>query len=75
MSARLPSCKPKDVERVLLKLGFVERRQRGSHKIFVRESDQRRAVLPWHNRDLRRGTLRRIIRDTGLSLEEFVDRL
>jgi predicted RNA binding protein YcfA (HicA-like mRNA interferase family) len=39
MSPRLPSCTPTEFERVLRKLGFVEDRQRGSHKVFVRASD------------------------------------
>jgi len=53
----------------------VEDRQRGSHKVFFRAADDRTVVLPWHRRDLKLGTLRAIIKATGLTIEEFVARL
>jgi len=72
MSPRLPSCTPTELERVLRKLGFVEDRQRGSHKVFVRASDDRTVVVPWHNRDLKRGTLHALVKGTGLTIDEFL---
>jgi len=72
MSPHLPSCTPAEFERVLRKLGFVEERQRGSHKVFVRASDNRTAVVPWHSRDLKRGTLHALVKSTGLTVEEFL---
>jgi len=75
MSPRLPSCTPVDIERALRKLGFVEDRQRGSHKVFIRASDNRTVVLPWHNRDLKRGTLHAIVKGTGLTDDDFLKML
>ena len=72
MSPRLPSCTPVDIERALRKLDFSEDRQRGSHKVFVRASDNRTVVVPWHNRDLKRGTLHAIVKGTGLTIDEFL---
>jgi predicted RNA binding protein YcfA (HicA-like mRNA interferase family) len=72
VSPRLPSCTPADVERALRKLGFVDDRRRGSHKVLVRISDNRTVVLPWHNRYLKRGTLHGIIRGAGLTVDEFL---
>lgn len=63
---------PRAVERVLLGLGFTLDRQRGSHRVYVREAPIATVVVPWHNRDLKRGTLRAIIRATGLTVEEFL---
>ncbi|MDI7266477.1 MAG: type II toxin-antitoxin system HicA family toxin [Myxococcota bacterium] len=60
------------MERVLRKLGFVEDRQRGGHSVLVRAADDSTIVLPWHRRDLKRGTLRAIIKAAGLTVEEFV---
>jgi predicted RNA binding protein YcfA (HicA-like mRNA interferase family) len=71
MSPRLPSCTPTEFERVLRKLGFVEDRQRGSHKVFIRASDNRTVVVPSHNRDLKRGTLHAFVKGTGLTIDEF----
>ncbi len=67
---RLPALKPKEVERVLLRAGFVEHRQKGSHKIFKKGS--LRVVLPYHGKDLKRGTLRAIIEQAHLTVEEFL---
>jgi predicted RNA binding protein YcfA (HicA-like mRNA interferase family) len=73
MSPRLPSCTPFEVEQVLRKLGFAEERQRGSHKVFVRPSDNRTVVVPWHNRDLKRGTLHALVKGMGLTADEFLN--
>jgi predicted RNA binding protein YcfA (HicA-like mRNA interferase family) len=68
--SKLPSLKSRDVIRVLERIGFVEHRQRGSHKIF--KKDPLRVVVPVHSRDLKRGTVRSIIEQTGLTEEEFI---
>jgi predicted RNA binding protein YcfA (HicA-like mRNA interferase family) len=52
-------------------LGFAFRRQRGSHAIYVRHSDQARVVIPMHRGELKRKTLRAIIQDLKISVEEF----
>ena len=53
-------------------LGFTEIRQTGSHRILRRES--RTIVVPMH-KPLKPGTLRGIIEQAGLVLEEFCDAL
>lgn len=55
MTPRLRPCTPAELQRVLQKLGFVLDRQRGSHKVFVRASDDCTIVIPWHAGDLKRG--------------------
>ena len=64
----------RDVRAALERAGFVFRRQTGSHMILRRESPYARAVVPDH-KQIRSGTLRRIIADAGLSVEQFVDLL
>ena len=74
--SRLPAVKPQEAVRVVKKLGFVLDRQKGSHAVFIRETDRRRrVVIPMHNKDLKPGTLRGIISDLGISPEEFVKQL
>ena len=53
--------------------GFALHRQAGSHAILRHESDlARRVTVPMHNRDLKTGTLRSIVREAGLTVDEFV---
>ncbi|HYC91594.1 MAG TPA: type II toxin-antitoxin system HicA family toxin [Thermoanaerobaculia bacterium] len=73
--ARLPMLKPRQVIAVLQNLGFVEIRQRGSHKQF-RHGDGRVTTVPDHKgRDLAPGLLRKILEDIRLTAEEFLDLL
>jgi len=71
---KLPQVKPKRLEKVLLKLGFESRSGKGSHRVF-KHPDGRRTVLPIHNRPVRTGTLRAILKQVDISLEEFLDML
>lgn len=63
---------PRDVERVLLKIGFALDRQRGSHRVYVQPNTNQTVVIPWHNPDLKRGTLGGIVKSTDLTVEEFL---
>lgn len=60
----------REVRAALERVGFVFRRPTGSHMILRRENPYARAVVPDHH-PLRVGTLRRIITDAGLTVEEF----
>ncbi len=72
MSPRLPVVTARDAERVARKLGFVLHHHTGSHPIYYRESDRRRAVIPVHGRrDLTPKTLRTIIASMGVTVEQF----
>ena len=69
---RLPSLTSKRLMRVLLNDGFEVDHQSGSH-VTLRPPDGRRAVIPMHNRELKRGTLLGIIKQAGLTPEEFLE--
>jgi predicted RNA binding protein YcfA (HicA-like mRNA interferase family) len=71
LSAELPAVTPKQAERVAQRLGFELRRQRGSHAIYVRAGDKARVVIPMHSGDLKRKTLRGIIADLKITVEQF----
>jgi predicted RNA binding protein YcfA (HicA-like mRNA interferase family) len=69
---KLPALKPREVVTILQKLGFVEARQRGSHKQF-RHADGRSTTVPFHHgRDVSPLLLRQIARDIGLTLDEML---
>lgn len=74
--AKPPSIRAREVARLAQSIGFVFDRQRGSHAVYYRAHDNRRIVIPMHGgKDLKPGTLRGIINDMGLSVEDFIARL
>jgi predicted RNA binding protein YcfA (HicA-like mRNA interferase family) len=73
VTPKLPAATAKDLACVAERLGFVFRRQSGSHAIYVRLSDQARVVIPMHKGELKRKTLRAILQDLKISVEEFVN--
>lgn len=62
---------PKEVIRKYKRLGFIEDRQSGSHKIFYHSETQQRAVIPYHLKKIPKGTLAAILRESKVSKEEF----
>lgn len=69
---KLPVLKPQQVIKIFERLGFYIRRQRGSHVIMVKDDNPvHQPVIPLHKKDLTRATLRSIIREAGLTPEEF----
>ncbi|WP_420617332.1 type II toxin-antitoxin system HicA family toxin [Candidatus Palauibacter sp.] len=69
----VPVLKPRQVIAILTTLGFREVRQRGSHKRF-RHPDGRATTVPVHGgRDVSPILLRRIARDVGMPVDEFVE--
>ena len=65
--------KLRQVIAALERLGFVEVRQRGSHKQF-RHSDGRVTTVPDHRgRDISPGLLRKILEDIRVKPEEFLE--
>ena len=68
----IPVLKPRDVIALLSALGFVEVRQRGSHKQF-RHADGRATTVPYHaGRDISPILLRQIAKDIGLTVDELL---
>jgi predicted RNA binding protein YcfA (HicA-like mRNA interferase family) len=72
MSAYLPHVRAKEIVRVAGKLGFERDRQTGSHAVYYRTSDRSRIVIPMHaGRDIKQKTLYGIIKDMGITPEQF----
>jgi predicted RNA binding protein YcfA (HicA-like mRNA interferase family) len=74
---RLPVLKARDVIRALEKAGFSVVRVSGSHHRLVHDTDPtRQTTVPVHRgKDLPRGTLRDIIDQAGLTVDEFLNLL
>lgn len=66
----LPRISGRDCVNALSKAGFKLKRQHGSHIILRREEPFSQVVIPDH-RELDRGTLRAILRQVGIGVEEF----
>jgi len=69
--AKLPKISGKEMCKVLEKLGFEKVFGKGSHVRFVHE-DGRRTVVPVHgNEDIGPGLLLEILKQVGLTREDF----
>lgn len=71
----VPALTPRKIEKILLKLGLVLGRTRGSHRIYYRSVDKKRVIIPFHKRDLPKGTALEILRQAGIKKEELQELL
>lgn len=71
---KLPSVSGEQLIRALKRAGFVELRQKGSHVSLEKRTADRvfKTVVPMHN-ELAKGTLSDILKQSGLTLEEFLE--
>ena len=72
--AKLPSLDWPDVVKALEKVGWQHDRTRGSHYIMIRPGRPGLLSVPMH-KPIKRGTLHKLIRLAGLTVDEFVDLL
>jgi predicted RNA binding protein YcfA (HicA-like mRNA interferase family) len=70
MSA-LPRISGRNCVKALGKAGFYFKRQHGSHIILRRDNPYAQVTVPDH-KELDRGTLRSILRQSDLSIDEFI---
>ncbi|MFK0735686.1 MAG: type II toxin-antitoxin system HicA family toxin [Gloeotrichia echinulata IR180] len=79
---KLPRVPAAEVIRALERLGFVQVRQRGSHVILKKQIVDANqdvteigCVVPLHKKTVAVGTLKSILNQTGISVEEFLESL
>jgi predicted RNA binding protein YcfA (HicA-like mRNA interferase family) len=60
-----------DCIKALTKIGFDVVRQKGSHITLVRQDPSTQLTVPNH-KTIAKGTLRSLIRDAGLTVDEFI---
>jgi len=68
---KLPALTSQKVIKLLEKKGFVLDRVKGSHHIYFHPVSKRRVVVPFHNKDLPKGTLLEILRQAGIEKDEL----
>ena len=67
----LPTLSGRDVVKAFTEAGWQMVRQRGSHMIMVKDGHMATLSVPDH-REIAKGTLRSLIRSSGLTVEKFV---
>ncbi len=71
---RLGSYSGEEVKKAFLQAGWVISRQRGSHVILEKIGQVATLSIPVHKgKNVKRGTLRDLIRDAGMTVEEFFE--
>ena len=68
----MPAFKPKEVVSILQKLGFIRKRQTGSHLIMYSAKTGITIPIPMHTKDLGKGLLKSVIKNAESSEEEFL---
>lgn len=69
---KLAPASGEELAKVARKLGFAMLHRTGSHTVWKHE-DGRTTTIPMHqNRDLSRGLVRKILKDMGLSVEDYL---
>jgi len=71
-----PAITAKEVIKVLTSLGFYVHHQKGSHKVFKRDFDKKRVVVPFHSGNIiPRKTLKSILSDAGVLMDKLLELL
>lgn len=73
MAGKLPALKPKKIIKALKRNGFYIHHVKGGH-YFLRKGDIN-LIIPYHNKDMKPGTLHDIINQSGMTIEDFLDLL
>ncbi|MBI2463829.1 type II toxin-antitoxin system HicA family toxin [Candidatus Peregrinibacteria bacterium] len=68
---KLPVIRPRELVRAIKKLGFLEKRQKGSHLIMIHEQKNKQITIPIHNKPLKKGTLVAILRQGEIRIEDL----
>ena len=68
---KLPSLTSQEVVRILERKGYVLDRAKGSYRIYYHSESKRRVIIPYHRKDLPKGTLMEILKQAGISKDEL----
>ncbi len=70
---KLPTISGKEVCKILKEIGYSIDHQTGSHIILRNENPPHRRLTVPNHKEIAKGTLRAILRQTGLTVEEFIE--
>ena len=71
--SRLPACTPTDVIRAQGRAGFSLDHSTGSHRYYRHPNRPGVVTVPFHRRELKRGTLLAILKQASLTREQFLE--
>ena len=74
MNSKYPILPPKKIIKVMKRLGFHKISQKGSHAKFINQNTGKIFIIPMHY-EVARGTLRSILEQADMELEEFLKNL
>ncbi len=69
---KIPSFKPRELIKKFEKAGYVVDRQKGSHVILYHPTQGKRLTIPLHVGEMPKGTLLSIIKQSGMTRDEFL---
>ena len=70
--SKLPNLKPREVEAILLRAGFIRHAAKSGHRTYYRAETHAYTVVAFHPGTIPQGTLRAIIRQANMSPDEFL---
>ncbi len=72
--SKLPEYNYRNLIKKLRAAGFIfDRQAKGSHEIWFNPVTRKRTTIPNHSKSISKGTLRAVIRQIGLTVDEFLD--
>jgi len=75
MGSKYPLLPPNDIIKVLTHLGFQKVSQKGSHMKYAKQGNPTRtAIIPMHS-EVARGTLKSILEQANVTLDDFLSNL
>lgn len=63
---KVPALTPEKLIKILTKHSFILDHQTGSHMVYINTTTNKRVVVPYHKKDLPKGTLLSIIKAAGI---------
>jgi predicted RNA binding protein YcfA (HicA-like mRNA interferase family) len=68
---KLPSLTPRKIIKILVKDGFALDHSTGSHMVYYHPEKRKRVTIPFHRKDIPRGTLISILKQAGIDRKEI----
>jgi len=68
---KVPSLTPKKVIKILEKNGFLLDHSTGSHMVYYHPEKRKRVTVPFHRRDIPKGTLMSILKQAGIEKDKL----
>ena len=73
---RLPTLTPKKVSKAFERGGFILQRTNGSHQCYKHPNNPEiKVIIPFHGKDIKRPLLQGIIKQSRMTVDEFLDLL